>query len=84
MVAASDAHHAAAVGTAYTILNTDDFSVKGILSQILKSNELNQQYLTPRDSLRKTWNNWLRLRRRKRVPELAAKDRQRHPGNGSA
>jgi len=84
MIAASDAHHAAAVGTAYTILNTDDFSVKGILAQILKSNELNQQYLTPRDSLRKTWNNWLRLRRRKRIPDLAAKDRERKPGNGSA
>src|SRR3979411_2185076 len=67
MTAASDAHHAAAVGTAYTILNTDDLSVKGILAQILKSTELNQQYLTPRDSMRKTWNNWLRLRRRKRA-----------------
>jgi len=67
-----------AVGTAYTIVNTDDFSVKGILAQIVKSNELNQKYLTPRDSLRKTWNNWLRLRRRKKIPELAAKDR----GNG--
>src|SRR5437899_9792151 len=75
MTAASDSHHAAAVGTAYTIVNTDDFSVKGILAQILKSNELNQKYLTPRDSMRKTWNNWLRLRRRKKIPELAAKDR---------
>jgi predicted metal-dependent phosphoesterase TrpH len=75
MTAASDAHHAAAVGTAYTIVNTDDFSVKGILAQILKSNELNQKYQTPRDSLRKTWNNWLRLRRRRKIPELAAKDR---------
>src|SRR3989454_1425579 len=80
MVAASDAHHAAAVGTAYTILNTDDFSVKGVLAQIIKSNELTQQYLTPRDSLRKTWNNWLRLRRRKKIPELAAKDRS-HNGH---
>ena len=79
MVAASDAHHAAAVGTAYTILNTEDFSVKGILTQILKSNELNQQYLTPRDSLRKTWNNWLRLRRRKKIPGLAAKDHNGGP-----
>jgi len=75
MTAASDAHHAAAVGTAYTIVNTDDFSVKGILAQIVKSNELNQKYQTPRDSLRKTWNNWLRLRRRRKIPELAAKDR---------
>jgi predicted metal-dependent phosphoesterase TrpH len=78
MIASSDAHHAAAVGTAYTILNTDDFSMKGILAQILKSNELNQKYLTPRDSVRKTWNNWLRLRRRKKVPELAAKDSGRN------
>jgi predicted metal-dependent phosphoesterase TrpH len=68
MTAASDAHHAAAVGTAYTILNTDDLSVQGILAQILKSNALNQQYLTPRDSMRKTWSNWLRLRKRKRLP----------------
>ncbi len=79
MVAASDAHQAAAVGTAYTILNTNDFSVRGILAQILKSNELNQRYLTPRDSLRKTWNNWLRLRRRKKIPELAAKDHNGGP-----
>src|SRR5437016_1589470 len=74
MTAASDAHHAAAVGTAYTILDTDDFSVKGIHAKIVKSNELNQKYLTPRDSMRKTWNNWLRLRRRKKIPELAAID----------
>jgi predicted metal-dependent phosphoesterase TrpH len=73
MTAASDAHHAAAVGTAYTILNSDDFSVKGVLAQIVKSNELNQRYQTPRDSMRKTWNNWLRLRRRRPVPALARK-----------
>lgn len=73
MTASSDAHHAEAIGTAYTILNTEDLSVKGVLAQLIKSNELNQCYLTPRDSMRKTWNNWLRLRRRKRIPELAAK-----------
>ncbi len=65
MTAASDAHHYAAVGIAYTILNTEDFSVKGILDQIVKGTELNQAYMTPKDSLRKTWNNWMRLRRRK-------------------
>jgi predicted metal-dependent phosphoesterase TrpH len=73
MTAASDAHHEAAVGTAYTILNTDDFSVKGVLAQICKSNELNQHYLTPRDSVRKTWNNWMRLRRRKNLAPAEAK-----------
>src|ERR687887_1308094 len=70
MTAASDAHHAAAVGTAYTILNCDELSVKSALAQIVKSNELNQHYLTPRDSMRKTWNNWLRLRRKK-LPEIS-------------
>src|SRR5438105_3641826 len=72
MTAASDAHHHAAIGTAYTILDTDDFSLRGILAQIVKSNELNQQYLTPKDSVRKTWNNWMRLRRGKRRRALAA------------
>jgi hypothetical protein len=69
MTAASDAHHAEAIGTAHTILNTDNLSVRGILAQLVKSNELNQHYLTPRDSVRKTWNNWMRLRRRKKLPE---------------
>jgi predicted metal-dependent phosphoesterase TrpH len=78
MIAASDAHHAAAVGTAYTILNTNEFSTRGILAQIVKSNELNQRYLTPRDSVRKTWNNWLRLRRRKKLPEVPSTN----SGNG--
>jgi predicted metal-dependent phosphoesterase TrpH len=65
MTAASDAHHYSAVGTATTIFDTDDFSVRGILAQIPKKNELNQNYLSVRDSIRKTWNNWLRLRKRK-------------------
>jgi len=66
MTAGSDAHHEAAIGTAYTILQTEDFSLKGLVAQIVKSNDLNQKYLSPKDSLRKTWNNWLRLRRPKR------------------
>jgi predicted metal-dependent phosphoesterase TrpH len=65
MTAGSDAHHAAAMGTAYTILPTDDFSARGILDQIKKGTELNQRYLSTRDALRKTWNNWLRLRRKR-------------------
>ncbi len=73
MTAASDAHHSEALGTAYTILQTDDFSVKGVLAQICKSNELSQHYLTPKDSVRKTWNNWMRLRRRKKPTMSAAK-----------
>ena len=66
MTAASDAHHSNALGTAFTILDTDEFSVSGVLAQIVKRNELSQHYLTPGASFRKSWNNWLRLRRRKR------------------
>ncbi len=76
MTAASDAHHCDALGTAYTILNTDDFSVQGVLAQIVKSNELSQHYLTPGDSIRKTWNNWMRLRKRPRLTTAAAKFEQ--------
>ena len=68
MTAGSDAHHAAAMGTAYTILRTEDFSVRGVLEQITKGTELNQRYLSPKDALRKTWNNWLRLRRKRVHP----------------
>ena len=68
MTAGSDAHHAAAMGTAYTILHTEDFSVRGVLEQITKGTELNQRYLSPKDALRKTWNNWLRLRRKRVHP----------------
>ncbi|HSH40298.1 MAG TPA: PHP domain-containing protein [Chthoniobacterales bacterium] len=66
MTAASDAHHSAALGTAYTILATNDFSVAGVLAQIVQRNDLSQHYLTPAASFRKSWNNWLRLRKRKR------------------
>lgn len=65
MTAGSDAHHEAAIGTAYTILETDDFSTRGILNQVVKGSELNQKYLTAGAAFRKTWNNWLRLRKRR-------------------
>jgi predicted metal-dependent phosphoesterase TrpH len=68
MTAASDAHHADAVGTAYTIVDTADFSVRGVLAQILKGASLNQRYMTPQDSIRKTWNNWMRLRKKRTHP----------------
>lgn len=71
MTAGSDAHHESAIGTAYTILNTDDFSVRGILDQIKRGTELNQRYLSAKESFKKTWNNILRLRR-KRVHQPSA------------
>jgi predicted metal-dependent phosphoesterase TrpH len=70
MTAASDAHHHAAVGTAYTIVDTEDFSVHGVLRQLVRSNNMAQNYLTAADSFRKTWNNWLRLKKHPKVEQL--------------
>lgn len=65
MTASSDAHHEDAIGAAYTVLATDDFTVSGVLKQIVKTNEMNQTYLRPKDKFKKTWNNWLRLKRKR-------------------
>ncbi len=65
MTAGSDAHHEAAIGTSYTTLSTADFSVKGILRQITAATELTRRYLSRKDKLRKTMNNWMRLRRKR-------------------
>jgi len=64
MTAASDAHDSAALGTAYSILEADTFSVAGVLEAIRKGPALRQRYLTPANALKKTWNNVFRLRRR--------------------
>lgn len=68
MTSASDAHHEAAIGTAFTLFETEDFSVAGILKQIVQKNAMERHYLTRADKFRKTWNNWLRLSRRRRPP----------------
>jgi predicted metal-dependent phosphoesterase TrpH len=67
MTAASDSHHIEALGVAYTILETDDFTVAGVLSAIKRSTSLQQRYLTPKEAFRKTWNNVFRIKRPKRV-----------------
>lgn len=72
MIAGSDAHHEAAIGTAYTILDAPELSTPAILDQIKRGTELNQQYLRAKDAFRKTWNNWLRLRPKRRLRKLAA------------
>jgi len=65
MTAGSDAHHEAAIGTSHMIFETDDFTVRGILREIVKGARRHEQLLTSRDKLRKTLNNWFRLRRRR-------------------
>jgi predicted metal-dependent phosphoesterase TrpH len=70
MTASSDAHHHAAIGTAYTVLETDNFSVAGVLAQVVKDNPLSEKYLSIGGTIRKTWNNLMRLRKRKSVEDL--------------
>ena len=66
MTAASDAHDSVALGTAYSILEAEEFSVKGVLNAIRQGPALRQRYLTPANALKKTWNNDFRLRRKGR------------------
>lgn len=70
MTAGSDAHHEGAVGVACTIVETDDFSVPGVLAAMARGTELEQRYLSTRQTIRKTWNNWFRLRRKPRHEPL--------------
>jgi len=70
MTASSDAHHHAAIGTAYTVLETNNFSVAGVLAQVVKDNPLSEKYLSIGGTIRKTWNNLMRLRKRKSVEDL--------------
>jgi predicted metal-dependent phosphoesterase TrpH len=72
MTAGSDAHHEAAIGTAYTILDAPELTTAAVLAQIKRGAELNQQYLSARNAFRKTWNNWLRLRPKRKHSGLNA------------
>ena len=67
MTAGSDAHHAGAVGVACTIVETGDLNVPGVLQALKQGSELEQQYLSTRQTIRKTWNNWFRLRGKTRA-----------------
>jgi hypothetical protein len=69
MTAASDAHDHVALGTAYSIVEAQEFSVKGVLDAIRKGPALRQRYLTPASALKKTWNNVFRLRRKGKKPK---------------
>ena len=66
MTAASDAHHSDAVGVAYSILEVEDYTVKGVLAAIRKGADLQRTYLSPQAAFKKTWNNIFRMRRPKK------------------
>lgn len=62
MIAASDAHHEAAIGASHMILEMEEFSVRGVLEAVKKGGKRHEQLLSFRDKARKTMNNWFRLR----------------------
>jgi len=64
MTAGSDAHDAAVIGTAYTIVETEAFNVKSVLEAVKTHTDLEQRYLTPKEAFKKTWNNMLRFKKR--------------------
>lgn len=61
MTAASDAHHASAVGTASVAYDLDEFSVAGLLRAILKGGELDETYLSRIEGVKKHLGNWFRI-----------------------
>ncbi len=65
MIAASDAHHESAMGASHVVVETEDFSVRGVLAAIVKGARRHEVQLNFRDKLRKTLNNWFRLRARR-------------------
>lgn len=71
MTAGSDAHHVEAIGTACTVLEMHDFTVKGTLAAIRKGAAgLEQRYLSKTQALKKTWSNVFRIgsKKRRHVP----------------
>jgi predicted metal-dependent phosphoesterase TrpH len=75
MTAGSDAHHVEALGVAYSILQVESLNVAAVLDAVKKGPALRQNYMTPKDAFKKTWNNVFRFRRKPRsglAPSRAA------------
>jgi predicted metal-dependent phosphoesterase TrpH len=65
MIASSDTHHEASIGTSHMIFDIAELSVPSVLSAIKSGAQRHEQLLSFRDKLRKTLNNWFRLRGRR-------------------
>jgi predicted metal-dependent phosphoesterase TrpH len=71
MTAGSDAHHVEAMGVAATILEAETFNLSGVMEAIVRPNDLETNYLRPKDAFKKTFNNVFRLRRPRRAKVVA-------------
>lgn len=64
MTAGSDAHHCGAIGQSYTVFPAEKLATPAILASLAHGTELHCKRLNFRQSLRKTLQNWFRLRRK--------------------
>jgi predicted metal-dependent phosphoesterase TrpH len=60
-IAASDAHHASAIGTATTIYDLPSLSTAALLAALPKGGELDGRYLSRAEGLKKHFGNWFRV-----------------------
>jgi predicted metal-dependent phosphoesterase TrpH len=60
MTAASDAHHASAVGASTTILELEELTVPAVLAAIRKGGSPDGHYLSFREGVKKHFANWFR------------------------
>lgn len=61
MTAASDAHHASAVGISSTAFDLGTFSVAGLLAAIRSGGTPEGQYLSRLEAIKKHFGNWFRI-----------------------
>jgi predicted metal-dependent phosphoesterase TrpH len=60
-IAASDAHHASAVGIASTVFEMEELSVPALLDAIRRGGNPEGDYLSFREGLKKHFANWFRI-----------------------
>lgn len=61
VTAGSDAHHASAVGTAWTAFEMADLSVTSLVAALPRGGTLHEQYLSRTEGLKKHFGNWIRI-----------------------
>jgi predicted metal-dependent phosphoesterase TrpH len=66
MIACSDAHESTVLGTAYSVLDVPELSLKEVLAAIKRGPVLQSNYMPAGAAIKKTWNNVLRITRRKK------------------
>ncbi len=74
MVAASDAHYAEAVGVASCDMEVAELSLQNVLAAILRGATLRTGYLTLRAACKKTFANFLRISRKRKVSPVIHPD----------